>query len=79
MAGAAIPACEHCAIDHLVAAAGTLEQGREWLAGRLGVAPQPGGRHVLMGTHNLVLRLGADVYLEIIAIDSAAEAPARPR
>jgi hypothetical protein len=68
-----------CAIDHLVAAARSLEEGADWLARRIGVAPQSGGRHALMGTHNLVLRLGKEVYLEIIAVDPAAEAPARPR
>ena len=32
-----------------------------------------------MGTHNLVLRLGASAYLEVIAIDPAAPRPKRPR
>ena len=39
---------------------------------RTGVAPQPGGKHVAMGTHNALLRLGERVYLEIIAIDPEA-------
>ncbi len=45
----------------------------------LGVAPQTGGEHVRMGTHNLLLRLGDASYLEVIAIDPAAPAPGRPR
>jgi hypothetical protein len=65
-------------IDHLVVACGDLEQGAAWLERELGVAPQPGGRHALMGTHNRLLRLGERSYLELIAIDPEASA-ARPR
>jgi hypothetical protein len=32
-----------------------------------------------MGTHNRLLRLGPSAYLEVIAIDSAAPPPSRPR
>lgn len=55
--------------DHLVVAATTLADGIEYVADITGVAPQPGGRHVAMGTHNALLRLGERFYLEIIAID----------
>ena len=44
-------------LDHLVVAAATLEQGCDWLESGLGVRPQPGGKHVAMGTHNALLRL----------------------
>lgn len=67
------------ALDHLVVAARTLEEGAQWMEARLGVAPRPGGRHAAMGTHNLLLSLGPQAYLEIIAIDPHAPAPARPR
>lgn len=67
------------ALDHLVVAARTLEEGAAWLEARLGVAPAAGGRHATMGTHNRLLSLGPDAYLEIIAIDPQAPAPARPR
>jgi hypothetical protein len=67
------------ALDHLVVAARTLEEGAAWLEARLGVAPVAGGRHASMGTHNRLLSLGPDAYLEIIATDPEACAPARPR
>jgi len=66
-------------LDHLVLAAATLADGIDYFAGVTGVAPQPGGRHVAMGTHNALVRLGERVYLEIIAIDPAGTKPARPR
>ena len=67
------------ALDHLVVAAATLEQGEDHLESLLGVRPQRGGKHLAMGTHNSVLKLGPRIYLELIAIDPEGEAPARPR
>ena len=71
-------------VDHLVVAANTLEEGRAWCERVLGVSPQPGGRHALMGTHNLLLNISGPpayprCYLEIIAIDPEAPDPGRPR
>ena len=66
-------------LDHLVFAATTLADGIEYVAEVTGTTPQPGGRHVAMGTHNALLRLGERVYLEIIAIDPDGAAPPRPR
>jgi hypothetical protein len=68
-----------CELDHLVIACQDLAQGAAWVAERLGAEPKGGGRHPLMGTHNRVLRIGARTYLEVIAIDPEAPAPARPR
>jgi hypothetical protein len=72
-------------VDHLVVVAHTLEQGERWCQSTLGVMPEPGGRHALMGTHNRLLRIASDdngftqAYLEIIAIDPGAPAPGRVR
>lgn len=67
------------AFDHIAVAAQSLEDGAAWIEQRLGVTPGPGGAHPLMGTHNRLLSLGPDSYLEIIAIDPTAAAPDRPR
>jgi len=66
-------------LDHLILAATTLADGIEFVAELTGAIPQPGGKHVAMGTHNALLRLGDRVYLEIIAIDPDGRKPARPR
>ncbi len=66
-------------VDHLVVAARTLDEGAAWIESRLGMEPAGGGRHVLMGTHNRLLAIGAGVYLEVIAVDPDAAPPSRPR
>jgi hypothetical protein len=68
-----------CELDHIVIACTDLDAGSAWVAERLGVAPTGGGKHAFMGTHNRLLRIGVRSYLEVIAIDRDAPAPARPR
>jgi hypothetical protein len=66
-------------LDHLVVAAATLEQGEDYVESRIGVRPRRGGKHVAMGTHNSVLRMGQGAYLEVIAIDPEGIAPKQSR
>ena len=66
-------------LDHIVIAAASLEQGGEYLRELLGVDVPIGGVHATMGTHNLVMQLGGDSYLEVIAIDPAGRVPEHPR
>lgn len=68
-----------CLIDHITVTAATLEAGAQFVHDALGVAPQAGGEHARMGTHNLLLRLGDALFLEVIAPNPRAAAPARPR
>ena len=70
-------------VDHVVIAADTLEHGVQWCEAALGVTPERGGEHALMGTHNRLLRIATAqyprTYLEIIAVNAAARQPARRR
>lgn len=63
-------------LDHLVVLASDLAQGVAWCEQLLGVTPQVGGKHPLMGTHNRLLNIGSaafpHAYLELIAIDPEA-------
>ncbi|MBS0319599.1 MAG: VOC family protein [Proteobacteria bacterium] len=67
------------ALDHLVIACNSVAEGVDWFTQRTGVAPVAGGKHPTMGTHNAVVRLGADSYVELIALDPDAPKPAHPR
>ena len=66
-------------LDHLTIIAPTLEAGAAYVREAIGIEMRPGGKHPEMGTHNLLLRLGESVFLEVIAVDPDAAAPAGPR
>jgi hypothetical protein len=66
-------------LDHIIVAAATLAQGCDYVESGLGVRPQAGGKHALMGTHNALLKLGPRLFLEVLSVDPQAPAPARPR
>lgn len=67
------------ALDHLAISALTLEEGVAAVEAALGVPLAPGGQHPHMATHNRLLSLGPDLYLEVIAADPAQPRPAWPR
>ena len=63
----------------MVVVAPDLATGVDHVRSQLGVAMPPGGAHPAMATHNHLMRLGDDAYMEVIAIDPDAAAPNRPR
>jgi Glyoxalase-like domain len=66
-------------LDHIVVVAHSLAAGAEFVERSLGLRPGPGRKHQNMGTHNLLLSLGASVYLEVVAVDPEAASMSRPR
>jgi hypothetical protein len=67
--------------DHLVVSAATLDEGVAWVESQLGVSlsPRRGGEHQGKGTHNVLLSLGPELYLEIIALNPDAPTRTPPR
>lgn len=67
------------ALDHLVYAVPELVDGARRIEGLLGVPTEPGGTHVGRGSHNRLIGLGPDRYLEIVGPDPEQPAPGAPR
>jgi glyoxalase-like protein len=65
--------------DHIAIAAPSLDVGAEYVRKLTGLTFPKGGEHPDMGTHNLVTALGPDTFAEVIAINTQAPAPNRPR
>ncbi len=66
-------------LDHLVIGCTDLARGAAWLERFLGVKLSDIGTHERMGTHNRLLSLGPDCFLELIAIDPGGGKPFMPR
>ena len=66
-------------LDHIVIGAATLEQGVAYIREALGIEIPLGGEHLHMGTHNHLMQLGNEIFLEVMAINPQAVAPNRPR
>ncbi|WP_412563875.1 VOC family protein [Thalassobius sp. MITS945101] len=66
-------------LDHLAVASNSLAEGAAFVAEKLGITMAPGGQHPRFGTHNLLIGLEDDLYLEVIAIDPEAKPPKDPR
>ena len=64
-------------LDHLVVTAPNLKSGVQWVRDTLGATPELGGKHPRMGTHNCLLQLGEQTYLEVISPDPNAPDPGR--
>jgi hypothetical protein len=62
-------------LDHLAIVAPSLREGVEHVRACLDLDIPYGGAHREMGTHNHLLRLGDESYLEVIAIDPDAGPP----
>jgi hypothetical protein len=58
-------------LDHVILAARDLDALVADVAQRTGVTAGRGGRHPGLGTHKALASLGADVYLELLAVDPA--------
>ena len=66
-------------LDHLVYGVPDLAMAMDEFEKQLGVAPVFGGRHEGLGTHNAILPLTGETYLELIASDPDGPEPGQPR
>ena len=62
-------------LDHIVFGARSLEEGTHFIEKKLGIKLSEVGYHDFMGTHNRVVKVDKDVYLEVIAIDPSSKSP----
>ena len=66
-------------IDHIVIGAANLISGTKILETKLSTKFSPGGEHMIMGTHNKLLKLQSNIYLEVIANNPNVDKPSRQR
>lgn len=66
-------------LDHIAVTAPNLGEGLALVHEALGIHLPAGGVHPEMGTHNHLMRLGTDEFLEVIAPDPTAGPRSHPR
>ena len=66
-------------IDHIVIGSADLISGTKILENKLSTKFSSGGEHKIMGTHNNLLKLQSNIYLEVIATNPNANKPSRQR
>ena len=66
-------------LDHLVYGVPDLSEAIDDFEKRLGLSPMLGGRHAGLGTHNAILPLEGEAYIELIASDPGGPTPNQPR
>ena len=62
-------------LDHIVLGANTLQEGTDYVEKKLGLSLSEIGYHHHMGTHNRVIKIDENIYLEVIAINPNANKP----
>ena len=62
-------------LDHIVLGANTLQEGTDYIEKKLGLSLSEIGYHHHMGTHNRVIKIDENIYLEVIAINPNANKP----
>ena len=62
-------------LDHIVLGCNTLQEGTDYVEKKLGLTLSEIGNHLHMGTHNRVIKISENIYLEVIAIDPNANKP----
>ena len=66
-------------LDHIVFGAFSLEEGTNFIENKLSRKLSKVGYHDFMGTHNRVIKIDKDIYLEIISVDPSSKAPKKDR
>lgn len=66
-------------LDHIVVVAPSVTEGVSYVRDLTGIDMPKGGEHPVMGTHNHLIRLGKDEFLEVIAVNPDSPPPSRPR
>jgi hypothetical protein len=66
-------------LDHIVFAARSLEEGTNFIEKKLDIKLSEVGYHDFMGTHNRVVKVDKEIYLEVIAIDPSSKSPNQNR